>query len=160
MCPALLDAPRRELFIRIFKSAVALLISRQINFVCVCTGRPIQLYTRAVLSREALRPGLGRSLLANVMATKAAGLVHHGIVEPIKGRGRLHWCPRRLRHRMSRDHLTGKLLHLPIKWPEAGSALKFSLQPLTLSYLRTKIQLTKVWHVIHQNAENFLSFLE
>ena len=44
MCPTPLDAPRRELFIRIFKFVVVLSVSRQINFVCVCTGRPIQLY--------------------------------------------------------------------------------------------------------------------
>ena len=44
MCPALLDAPRQELFIRVFKSAVALSVSRQIDFLCVCTGRTIQLY--------------------------------------------------------------------------------------------------------------------
>ena len=42
-----MDAPRRELFIRIFKSVVAILVSRQINFVCVRTGRPIQLYLSA-----------------------------------------------------------------------------------------------------------------
>ena len=40
-CP--LDAPLRELFIRIFKSAVALSVSRQIDFLCVCFWWPIQL---------------------------------------------------------------------------------------------------------------------
>ena len=43
-CTPPLDASRRELFVRIFKSAVALLVSRQINCVCVRTGCPIQLY--------------------------------------------------------------------------------------------------------------------
>ena len=38
-----MDAPRQELFIRIFKSAVSLLVTRQMIFLCVCTGRPIQL---------------------------------------------------------------------------------------------------------------------
>ena len=33
-----MDAPYRELFIRIFKSVVALLVSRKINSVCVRTG--------------------------------------------------------------------------------------------------------------------------
>ena len=32
-CLAQLDAPRRELFIRIFKSVVALSVSREINFL-------------------------------------------------------------------------------------------------------------------------------
>ena len=36
--PAELNAPRRELFVRIFISAVALSVSRQINF-CVCLHR-------------------------------------------------------------------------------------------------------------------------
>ena len=40
---AQLYSPRRELFIRVFKSDVALLVLRKINFVCVCTERPIQL---------------------------------------------------------------------------------------------------------------------
>ena len=40
-----MNAPRWELFIRIFKSVVALLVSRQIIFLCVGTRRPIQLYT-------------------------------------------------------------------------------------------------------------------
>ena len=44
-----LDAPGRELFICIFKSAVALLVLRQIIFVCVCTGHPIQLYSHSEL---------------------------------------------------------------------------------------------------------------
>ena len=36
MCPAPLDAPRREIFIRIFKSAVSLSVSHQIIiFVCL-----------------------------------------------------------------------------------------------------------------------------
>ena len=46
MCHAPLDASRRELFIRIFKSVVALSVSRQFN-VCVCTGHPIQLYSHS-----------------------------------------------------------------------------------------------------------------
>ena len=46
-CTPPLNAPRRELFICIFKSAVALSVSRQIDFLCVRTGRPIQLYARA-----------------------------------------------------------------------------------------------------------------
>ena len=33
-----LDAPRRELFVSIFKSVVALLVSQQIDF-CVCPHR-------------------------------------------------------------------------------------------------------------------------
>ena len=92
--------------------------------------------------------------------TKPARVRLHGVVEPIAGRGRLRWCPGRLGHSVPRDRSTGKLHHLPIKWPEVGSASKFLLQPLTLSYLRTKIQLTKVGHVTYQNVENFLSFLE
>ena len=44
-------------------------------------------------------------------------------------------------------------------WLEIG-VRECLLQPLTLSYLRTKIQLTKVGHVTYQNVENFLSFLE
>ena len=43
--PAPLDAPRQEFSIRIFKTVAALSVSGQIHFVCVCTGRPIQLYT-------------------------------------------------------------------------------------------------------------------
>ena len=42
-CPAPLDAPRQELFIRAFKSVVALSLSWQIDFLCVHIGRPIQL---------------------------------------------------------------------------------------------------------------------
>ena len=43
MCPAPLDASRRELFIRIFKSVAALSVLWRINVLCVCTRRPIQL---------------------------------------------------------------------------------------------------------------------
>ena len=43
-------------------------------------------------------------------------------------------------------------------WLEIG-VRECLLQPLTLSYLRTKIQLTKVGHVTYQNVGNFLSFL-
>ena len=39
-----MNAPHREIFIHIFKSVVALSASRQIIFLCVCTGRLIQLY--------------------------------------------------------------------------------------------------------------------
>ena len=45
--PAPLYAPRQELFIRILKSAVALSVSWEINFVCVRTGHLIQLYDKA-----------------------------------------------------------------------------------------------------------------
>ena len=48
-CPAPLDAPRRELFICIFKSIVALSVSRQIDFLYVCTGRTIQLYCERLI---------------------------------------------------------------------------------------------------------------
>ena len=114
----------------------------------------------AVSSRVAPRPRPGRAHLATAATTKPARVLLHGVVEPIAGRGRLRWCPGRLGHSVPRDRSTGKLLYLPIKWPEVGSASKFLLQPLTLSYLRTKIQLTKVGHVTYQNVENFLSFLE
>ena len=36
-CTPPLDASRRELFIRIFKSVVALLVSQQIDFLCILT---------------------------------------------------------------------------------------------------------------------------
>ena len=39
-----MDAPRQEFFIRIFKTVVALSVSRQIIFLCACTGCPIQLF--------------------------------------------------------------------------------------------------------------------
>ena len=39
--PPMMDAPLRELFVRVFKSAVALSVSREINCVCIRTGRPI-----------------------------------------------------------------------------------------------------------------------
>ena len=43
-CTPPMDAPRREFFIRKYiQFVVALLVSRQINFLCVRTGRPIQL---------------------------------------------------------------------------------------------------------------------
>ena len=42
--PAPLDALCQELFIHILKFVVALLVSRQVNFVCACTGRSIKLY--------------------------------------------------------------------------------------------------------------------
>ena len=44
---------------------------------------------------HAPRPRPGRAHLAAVATTKAARLLHHGVVEPIAGRGRLHWYPGR-----------------------------------------------------------------
>ena len=53
-----MDAPRQDLFIHIFKSAVALLVSLQIDFLCVRTGRPIQLYISILINPTLKSPGL------------------------------------------------------------------------------------------------------
>ena len=46
------DAPRRELFVCSFKSVVALLVSRRIDFLCVHTRCPIQLYEKKMREAE------------------------------------------------------------------------------------------------------------
>jgi hypothetical protein len=50
----------------------------------------------AFLSREALRPCLGRTPLATMTAVKVARALHRGLVEPTAGQGWLSGCPGRL----------------------------------------------------------------
>ena len=50
----------------------------------------------AFLSREALRPAPGRTLLATMVAVKVARGLHHDLVGPTDGQGWLGLCPGRL----------------------------------------------------------------
>jgi hypothetical protein len=107
----------------------------------------------AVSSQEALRPRPGRAHLDEMAAIKAARPLHHGLAEPIAGRGRPWWCPGRL----------SRLLRALLR-PESGSIVHvngrrlakpgfFYLQPLGLTYLGTKKPWNKVGSVIRQINE-------
>ena len=54
---------------------------------------PPSLANHAFLSREALRPCPGQTVLDGVEAVTAAHLLHQSVVEPTTAKDWLGWCP-------------------------------------------------------------------
>ena len=121
------------------------------------TPRPAE---PTVLPQEGPGPRRGRWLFAMMVAVKAARLLHHGLTEPIAGRGRLCWCPGRP-WQLCRAHLwLGGDFNFRVNGRRLILECKILTQVSTLSYLNINFHLSNIWHVIYQNVGNFLSFLE